>query len=161
MQIELTEGLDNKDEILNLFAEYTALLTNLETRFSKYLEIQHYDDEIKHLEAKYSRPYGRLYLCKVDGKSAGCIALRKLSDSKCEMKRLFIRPEFRGLHIGSILVDHVIADAREIGYREMYLDTIPQFRSAIEIYKSRGFEETARYNDSPEELPTLFFIKML
>lgn len=161
MNIEFIEGIEHNKEILLLFSEYTALLTSLEPRFAEYLAVQHYEQEIADLSVKYGRPDGRLYLCLVDGKIAGCIGLRKMSRSSCEMKRLFLRPGFRGLHLGEMLVDRIIADARLIGYREMYLDTIPNFTSAIAIYKRRGFREIERYNDSPADLPTIFMKKEL
>lgn len=80
---------------------------------------------------------------------AGCIGLRKIDDQTCEMKRLYIRPEFRGKKLGNVLVEKIIADAREIGYSYMLLDTLPFLQSAIHIYKKFGFYEIESYNDSP------------
>ena len=72
------------------------LVGKLSESFKKYLDIQNYDEEIEHLEMKYGMPYGRLYLIYCDEKLAGCIGLRKIDNQNCEMKRLYIRPEFRG-----------------------------------------------------------------
>lgn len=93
-----------------------------DSSFQKYLEIQNYDEELAHLETKYGLPYGRLYLAYDDEKLAGCIGLRKIDAQSCEMKRLYVRPAFRGKQIGSQLVKRIIADAREIGYAHMRLD---------------------------------------
>ena len=98
---------------------------------------------------------GRLYLALGEGEAAGCIALRKLDDQRCEMKRLNVRPAFRGHRIGDALVDRIIQDARAIGYRYMLLDTLPFLESAIHMYQKRGFYEIPCYNDSPVET-TLF-----
>lgn len=68
---------------------------------------------------------------------------------KGEVKRLFVRPEYRGNGIASALVKRIIEDARNIGYKELYLDTLPELESAVKLYKSFGFEETGQYNDSP------------
>lgn len=93
---EIVYGYEYKNEIRELFTEYTDMLVENDSTFKAYLDIQNYDDEIGHLEHKYGLPDGRLYLLKRDGKSAGCIALRKLDSERCEMKRLYVRPAFRG-----------------------------------------------------------------
>lgn len=110
------------------------MLIENDESFKKYLDIQNYDKEIEHLEAKYGIPDGRLYLIYCDDELAGCIGLRKTDDQTCEMKRLYIRPEFRGKKLGNILVEKIIADAKEIGYFYMLLDTLPFLQSAIHIY---------------------------
>ena len=96
MRLELLPGYDRPAEILSLFTEYTRMLVSHDPSFQIYLDIQHYEDEIRDLEAKYGRPEGRLYLALWDGEAAGCIALRKLDEERCEMKRLYVRPAFRG-----------------------------------------------------------------
>ena len=151
VSLELIPGYDHPEEILSLFTEYTHMLVSHDPSFQIYLDIQHYADEIRDLEAKYGRPEGRLYLALWDGEAAGCIALRKLEDGCCEMKRLYVRPAFRGHKIGDALVDRVIGDAKAIGYRHMLLDTLPFLESAIHMYRKRGFYEIPCYNDSPVE----------
>ena len=139
MSLELIPGYDHPEEILSLFTEYTQMLVSHDPSFQVYLDIQHYADEIRDLEAKYGRPEGRLYLALWEGEAAGCIALRRLDEQRCEMKRLYVRPAFRGYRIGDALVDRVIGDARAIGYRHMLLDTLPFLESAIHMYQKRGF----------------------
>lgn len=149
MSLELIPAYDRPGEVLSLFTEYTHMLVSHDPSFQIYLDIQHYADEIRDLEAKYGRPDGRLYLALWEGKAAGCIALRKLDDRRCEMKRLYVRPAFRDHKIGDALVDRIIQDARAIGYRYMLLDTLPFLEGAIHMYQKRGFYEIPCYNDSP------------
>lgn len=151
MSLELIPAYDRPAEVLSLFTEYTHMLVSHDPSFQIYLDIQHYEDEIRDLEAKYGRPEGRLYLALWDGEAAGCIALRKLDNRRCEMKRLYVRPAFRGHKIGDALVDRVIRDAKAIGYRYMLLDTLPFLEAAIHMYQKRGFYEIPCYNDSPVE----------
>ena len=99
MSIEIVQGYEHIQKIGMLFSEYTNMLIENDSSFKKYLDIQHYDEEIKHLETKYGLPYGRLYLVYCDGEAAGCIGLRKIDEHNCEMKRLYVRPEFRGKKI--------------------------------------------------------------
>ena len=117
--------------------------------FQAYLDLQHYDDETAHLERKYGPPEGRLYLARWDGAAAGCSGLRRLDSMRCEMKRLYVRPAFRGLKTGRALAEKLIADAREIGYSRMLLDTFPFLRSAVKMYHDLGFYEIPSYNNSP------------
>lgn len=137
------------EEALPLFTEYTDMLLAESPAFRAYLAIQHYDEELQHPEAKYGPPDGRLYLACWDGEAAGCIALRKLDRETCEMKRLYVRPAFRGRGIASRLVRQIIDDARTIGYRRMRLDTLPFLRDAIALYRRFGFYDIPCYNDSP------------
>lgn len=125
-----------KEEVKELFTEYTNMMIEGDPSFEKYLEIQNYDDELEHLETKYGMPAGRLYLVYYDGKLVGCIGLRKIDESNCEMKRLYVRHGFRGKHIGEYLVD-----AKGIGYDHMLLDTLPFLQSAVKLYKKYGFAE--------------------
>lgn len=149
MNIEIKPAYDFPQEVGELFAEYTDMLIEGDAAFKEYLAIQHYDEELQHLELKYGMPYGRLYLAYCDGRLAGCIGLRKIDEQGCEMKRLYVRPEFRGQHIGDRLVHKIIADAREAGYTHMLLDTLPFLQNAIRMYKKYGFYEIPGYNDSP------------
>ena len=151
MSLELLPGYDHPAELLSLFTEYTQMLVSHDPSFQIYLDIQHYEDEIRDLKAKYGQPEGRLYLALWEGEAAGCIALRKLDEQRCEMKRLYVRPAFRGHKIGDVLVDRILQDAKAIGYRHMLLDTLPFLESAIYIYQKRGFYEIPCYNDSPVE----------
>lgn len=149
--LSIIPAYDHPQETATLFAEYTDLLIAGDSSFQKYLDIQHYEEEITHLETKYGLPEGRLYLAYCGEEPAGCIGLRKIDEANCEMKRLYVRPRFRGLQIGDRLIRKIIADAKEIGYSHMLLDTLPFLKSAIHIYRKYGFFEIQSYNDSPME----------
>ena len=139
---------ETDDEIAitrEIFREYEAWL-GLDLCF------QGFEDELKNLPGKYAAPGGRLYLARVDRSVAGCIALRPLGSEVCEMKRLFVREQFRGLQIGRLLIERVIADAKEIGYDAMRLDTFPpKMGKAVGLYESYGFRAIAPYYDNPNE----------
>lgn len=149
MSLTIEPAYDAPHEIGTLFAEYTEMLIQNEPDFRQYLQLQNYEDELCHLEVKYGRPDGRLYLARWNGVTAGCIGLRKLDAERCEMKRLYVRPAFRGKKIGKVLTERIIADARKIGYRHMLLDTFPFLRSAVKMYYRLGFYEIPSYNRSP------------
>jgi len=114
---------------------------------------QGFEEELRTLPGKYAPPRGRLLLALWEQKVAGMIALRPMGsggESLCEMKRLFVRPEFRGHGIGRLLAERVIAEAVEIGYKRMRLDTIAgKMDSAIAMYRELGFAETAPYYETP------------
>lgn len=149
MDIQILPAFNRPDTVKVLFSEYTEMLTAGDPSIQQYLGIQHYDEELNHLEAKYGLPEGRLYLAYCGGEPAGCIGLRKIDSRNCEMKRLYVRPSFRGKKIGFRLVEQILKDAKEIGYAYILLDTLPFLQSAIQMYKSFGFYEIKRYNDSP------------
>ena len=151
MPLELTLAHREPEEIRPLFREYTDMILENVPAFQAYLDLQHYDDETAHLERKYGPPEGRLYLAFRDGSPAGCVGLRKLDERNCEMKRLYVRPQYRGARIGERLARQVIDDARAIGYAHMLLDTFPFLESAIRMYRALGFYEVERYNDNPIE----------
>lgn len=158
MNIKILPAYDRHEEIRILFSEYINMLIANDESIRKYLEIQNYDEELNHLEIKYGMPDGRLYLIYFDEKLAGCVGLRKIDNQICEMKRLYIRPEFRGKKLGTVLVKKVIEDAREVGYASMFLDTLPFLQSAINMYKKFGFYEIERYNNSP--MDTSIYMKL-
>ena len=152
MSIKILPAYDFQNETAELFTEYTNMLVENDANFAEYLKIQNYDDELKDLRVKYGMPQGRLYIAfadSSDSKAAGCIGLKRIDDSACEMKRLYVRPEFRGKDIGRVLVQKIINDAKEIGYSYMLLDTLPFLKSALRIYREFGFYEIESYNDSP------------
>ena len=156
--IKLVPAYHYPKEVGILFSEYTDMLVSGDSSFQKYLDIQHYDEEIGHLEEKYGTPCGRLYLAYCGGGLAGCIGLRKIDEKNCEMKRLYVRPQFRGRQIGNRLISKIITDAKEIGYSHMLLDTLPFLKNAIYLYKKYGFYEIESYNDSPME--TSIYMKL-
>ncbi len=151
MTIQILPGFDRPHQVRELFTEYTQFLIEGDSGFREYLIIQNYDEELLHLEQKYGPPRGRLYLVFCDQQLAGCVALHPLNDACCEIKRLYVRPAFRRMHIGSALVDRLIAEARSIGYQYILLDTFPFLQTAIRMYRKRGFYEIPKYNNSPME----------
>lgn len=151
MDIKIVPAYNQEKDVSTLFTEYTDMLVENDPSFREYLDVQNYDEEIKHLESKYGLPDGRLYLAYCGEELAGCIGLRKIDSQTCEMKRLYVRPKFRGHRIGHMLIKKIIEDAKKIGYSQMLLDTLPFLKSAIHMYKQCGFCEIDSYNDSPME----------
>jgi len=149
MELQILPAYSHTDTIRDLFAEYTQMLINGDSTFREYLKLQNYEDELAHLEKKYGLPDGRLYLLLADGVPAGCIGLRKIDPITCELKRLYVKPQFRGHKLGELLVGQIIADAKLIGYHRMRLDTLPFLTTAIALYKRCGFYEIPQYLDSP------------
>ncbi len=126
-----------------LFLEYADSLG-----FS--LCFQGFDKELAALPGDYAPPEGRLLLAYFDAQLAACAALHKLEPGVCEMKRLYLRPQFRGKGLGRILADRVIAEARHIGYRRMRLDTVePIMKDAVAMYRKIGFHEIGPYRPNP------------
>ncbi len=158
MKIQLVLAYDHLEEVKELFSEYTDMLIEGDSTFKEYLSIQNYDEEIDHLEMKYGLPNGRLYLIYCDNMLAGCIGLKKIDDENCEMKRLYVRPMFRGNRLANILIEQIIKDARNIGYSNMLLDTLPFLKSAVYLYKKYGFYEIESYNNSP--MDTSIYMKL-
>ncbi len=126
-----------------LFLEYAESLG-----FS--LCFQNFDEELADLPGDYAPPEGRLLLAEYEAQLAGCVALHKLAPGICEMKRLYLRPPFRGKGLGRILTDRIIAEARHIGYQRMRLDTVePVMKDAVAMYRKLGFHEIAPYCENP------------
>lgn len=142
MFVQIQPAYNRLDLIRELFTEYTDML-------GIDLTFQGFDEEIHTLPGKYALPKGRLYIAVCDDDLAGCIALRPLDEKCCEMKRLFVRPQFRGLKIGRLLIDTIIAEAKNMQYEYMVLDSLPSLEKAVSIYKSMGFRETEPYYNNP------------
>jgi len=140
------------EDIRALFLEYARGL-NFNLCF------QNFDRELEELPGAYGLPHGRLILCEVDGRPAGCIAVKPLGSGVCELKRLFVRPEFRRRKLGLKLTQHIIEEARSIGYTVMRLDTIRgTMDNAIALYESVGFREIPAYYHNP--IPNAFYMEL-
>jgi ribosomal protein S18 acetylase RimI-like enzyme len=122
------------------------------------LSFQDFETELAKLPGDYAPPGGRLYLAYEDGKPAGCVGLRKIGDDICEMKRLYVRPLYRGQGIGRRLVLELVKDARELGYVRMRLDTLPSMKRALELYRAMGFKPIDPYRDNP--FPDAMFLEL-
>jgi GNAT superfamily N-acetyltransferase len=125
-----------------LFEEYAGAL-------GVDLCFQGFAEELAQLPGSYAPPHGRLLIAWVDDAAAGCVALRPFSESICEMKRLFVRPSFRGRGIGKELVDAIMREANQIGYKTMCLDTLPTLAAATQLYESVGFVRRTPYYETP------------
>jgi len=111
---------------------------------------QNFDKELAELPGDYAPPDGRMLLATYEGQLAGCVALHKLDGAICEMKRLYLRPKFRGKGLGRVLAETVINQARQIGYKRMRLDTVePMMKDAVAMYRRLGFKEIAPYRPNP------------
>lgn len=140
MQVETPAQIEQARE---LFLEYAESLG-----FS--LCFQNFDKELAGLPGDYAPPGGRLLLAEYRGQLAGCVALHRLEPGICEMKRLYLRPQFRGRGLGRALAEAVIAAARDTGCRKMRLDTVePVMPNAVAMYRRLGFKEIEAYRPNP------------
>jgi putative acetyltransferase len=126
-----------------LFLEYAQSL-------GVNLCFQNFEQELAGLPGHYAPPDGRLLLAEYEGQLAGCVALHQWEPGVCEMKRLYLSPPFRGKGLGRVMAEKAIAEARNIGYQYMRLDTIePIMKDAVEMYRKLGFREIAPYRPNP------------
>ncbi|WP_312279143.1 GNAT family N-acetyltransferase [Oscillibacter sp.] len=158
MLLTLELAYEQPEVMRSMIQEYVDTLILAVPPFASYLQVQHCDAELANLRQKYGKPDGRLYLARVDGTPAGCAALRRLDGESCEVKRLYVRPRFRKKGAGRAMTERLISDAREIGYRQMKLDTLPMLPDALRLFRALGFQEIPRYNDSP--LPGTIFMQL-
>ena len=134
----MIEPADDITVVRALILEYAASL-------GVDLAFQDFEHEVATLDTYYEL----MLVARIDGDVAGCVALRRIDDKVCEMKRLYIRPRFRGRDLGRALADAIIGEARKRGYARMRLDTLPSMTSAMALYESLGFRDIAAYRFNP------------
>ena len=143
LTLEQVESSAQIEQARELFLEYAQSLG-----FS--LCFQGFDQELAGLPGDYSPPDGRLLLARYRDQLAGCVALHKLEPEVCEMKRLYLRPRFRGRGLGRVMAERLIAEARVIGCGKMRLDTVePVMPNAVAMYRRLGFKEIEPYRSNP------------
>lgn len=133
--------------------EHVALTRALFEEYAAWLGVdlcfQGFAAELAGLPGSYAPPRGRLLLALAGGEAAGCVALRPREEGVCEMKRLFVRPGFRGQGLGKRLVERILEEARAIGYEKIRLDTLRSMQAAIQLYEALGFGRAAPYYETP------------
>ena len=141
--MKIVNGIDYIEQVKIKIIEYT-------TRLGRDLSFQNIDEELSNPAIKYAAPQGELLVALDDHeKVIGMVAYNKHSDERCEMKRLYVSPECRGMKLGEKLVDEIIQHAKNAGFKEMVLDTIVPLQAAIHLYKKMGFEECEPYYHNP------------
>ena len=140
--IETVDEGPRLDEVRQLFEDYAASL-------AIDLSFQDFARELSTLPGDYAPPGGILLLALIDGAAAGCVAVRPVDDTRCEMKRLHVRPAFQGLGCGRHLAERAIAWAREAGYQAIVLDTLPSMIGAQRLYERLGFTDVPAYRFNP------------
>jgi GNAT superfamily N-acetyltransferase len=153
MNLEIKSAYNDLELIKILFSEYAQSL-------EVDLCFQDFNRELDLLPGKYAQPDGRLYLAYWNNHLAGCVALRRYDQNRAELKRLFIREEFRGLGLSKHLIKRIIQDAKDIGYENIVLDTLNTMKPAIALYQSFGFKEIEAYYDNPLEGATYFSLNL-
>ena len=150
--IKIISGLEHLSDVVELFDEYKEE-QGIDFSF------QPVDETEEEIAKRYSEPLGKIYIAFVDGQAAGVIAFHPMEDKNdCEFKRLFVRPNFRGLHLGNILLEHAINEAKSIGYRTIYLDTLSTLKPACHMYERFGFERIDAYYHNP--LPDVIYYRL-
>lgn len=140
--MKIVDGKEYIPQVKELILEYIYQL-------NRDLSFQHIEEELGDLAKKYTAPQGKI-LVAVEGDAVlGTVAYHKHSDIRCEMKRLYVKPDARGLRLGDILVRKIIEHARTAGYKEMVLDTLIPMKAAIHLYKKYDFQECEAYYDNP------------
>ena len=141
-----TDDTEALEQVRQYFRNYAAWL-------GVDLSYQNFDQEMASLPGAYTAPQGRLFFAEINGRPAGCVGVRPLSESDgvCEMKRLYVDPDFRGRGVGNALTTAAIKAAKAIGYRKLMLDTLPNMRMAVKLYRELGFTEAPAYYETPVE----------
>jgi putative acetyltransferase len=153
LQFVQVQSESQVEQVRELFLEYARSLG-----FS--LCFQNFDQELANLPGDYSPPHGRLLLAEFEGELAGCVALHKLENEICEMKRLYLRPQFRGKGLGRALATRIIAEARDLGYSRLRLDTVESaMQDAVAMYLKLGFRKIDPYCENP--MPSALYMELV
>lgn len=146
VKYEFVSESERMAEVKDLFLEYVR---SLEVDLEVDLDFQDYEAELEQLPGEYAPPEGALLLARSPEEAVGCVALRRISADTCELKRLYVRPAYRGRGIGRKLVSLLLKKAEELGYRYVRLDTLADLEKALKLYRSFGFEEIKPYRYNP------------
>lgn len=165
IQIVNARSHEHLDHVKNLIREFVKWHLHRHTEDSiftnEYFRPEDLEKELAALPGKYATPDGRLLLALYHNEPAGCVALRKIDTESCEMKRMFVYPEFHGKRIGYALAEAIINEARDIGYSSMKLDTSWRQVEAQTLYQRFGFKKIGPYYDLPENLKSwLVFMEL-
>jgi putative acetyltransferase len=153
LQFVQVQSESQLEQVRQLFLEYARSLG-----FS--LCFQNFDQELANLPGDYSPPHGKLLLAEFEGELAGCVALHKLENEICEMKRLYLRPQFRGKGLGRALATRIIAEARDLGYSRLRLDTVESaMQDAVAMYLKLGFRKIDPYCENP--MPSALYMELV
>jgi len=140
--MKIVDGKDFIPKVKNLIIEYTE-------RLGRDLTFQHIDEELQNPATKYTAPEGEILVALEENEVLGMVAYHKHDKLRCEMKRLYVKPKARGLHLGETLVQEIISHAQRAGFKEMVLDTITPLKSAIHLYEKYGFVQCEPYYNNP------------
>lgn len=154
----IVDGQDHLEDFRRLVQEY--LDTEVIGGRGLNVDFQHPDQELADLPGSYARPTGAMLLAYVGDAPAACMGYRRIDETTCELKRLYVRPAYRGRHLASMLFRESCALARRAGYQRAVLDTLDSMTTALALYERFGFTRCGAYYDDP--LPgALFFAKYL
>ena len=144
--------LDHVRNLINAFLKW-HLKRHLEDidLINEYFDPKDFEEELVSLPGKYSKPEGNLLLAFYNDQPAGCVALKKIDEHTCEMKRMFVYPEFHGKGIGYALAKAIIDEAKKMGYSTMKLDTSIRQTEAQKLYQGFGFKNTEAYYELPDK----------
>jgi len=150
IEVTKTEDIQTVRELFDEYADTIGI----------DLTFQNFEQELLHISDIYTPPEGALILAKQEGMPAGCVGLRKIDTHRCEMKRLYVRPTSRGKGLGNALCRKIISKGRQLGYREMLLDTLSTMNDAQALYRLHGFKETEPYYHNPLPAAQYFLLTL-